>query len=86
MRRAAQRGLTLLEVLVSIGILALIGTLVGGLILLLASVNQWRLTDFGNLDYPHTMRWVIPGVTLTFLGFQTVLNSFFGSILGMRRK
>jgi hypothetical protein len=32
------------------------------------------------------MRWVIPGVTLTALGFQTVLSSFFFSILGLRRR
>jgi glycosyltransferase involved in cell wall biosynthesis len=57
-----------------------------GLSLLLGSINQWRLTAFGGLDYAHTMRWVIPGVTSTVMGFETVLNSFFGSILGMRRK
>ena len=57
-----------------------------GVVLLLGSINQWRLNDFGPLDYAHTMRWVIPGVTLTVLGVQTILNSFFGSILGMRRR
>jgi glycosyltransferase involved in cell wall biosynthesis len=57
-----------------------------GISLLLGSINQWRLTEFGALDYAHTMRWVIPGVTSTVLGFETVLNSFFGSVLGMRRK
>jgi len=36
-------------------------------------------------DYTRTMRWVIPGVTLTALGFQTFLSSFFVSILGIRR-
>jgi hypothetical protein len=41
---------------------------------------------FGHLDYAKTMRLVIPGVTLTALGFQTVLASFFISILGMRRR
>ena len=60
--------------------------LLAGFSLLLASINQWRLTDFGGLNYAYTMRWVIPGMTLTVLGFETVLNSFFGSILGMRRK
>ena len=59
--------------------------LVLGLALLLVAVNQWRLSDFGRLDYSHTMRWVIPGATLTTLGFQTVLASFLMSILGMRR-
>jgi glycosyltransferase involved in cell wall biosynthesis len=67
---------------------ALIGlaSLAVGVILLLVAVNQWRLTGFSRLDYSHTMRWVIPGATLTALGFQTVLSSFFVSILGMRRK
>jgi glycosyltransferase involved in cell wall biosynthesis len=57
-----------------------------GLALLLAAVNQWRVSDFGRLDYSHTMRWVIPGATLTALGFQTILASFLMSILGMRRR
>lgn len=57
-----------------------------GLVLLLEAVDQWRSVDFGRLDYAHTMRWVITGVTLTALGFQTILSSFFISILGMRRK
>jgi len=57
-----------------------------GALLLLGALNQWRFTGFGHLDYAHTMRWVIPGVTLTVLGFQTVLNSFFASILRMRRR
>lgn len=61
-------------------------TLLGGFALLLAAVNQWREAGFGHLDYAHTMRWVIPGVTLSALGFQTILSSFFLSILGMRRK
>jgi len=40
--------------------------------------------SFGELNYAETMRVVIPGVTLTALGFQTVLMSFFLSLLGMR--
>jgi glycosyltransferase involved in cell wall biosynthesis len=57
-----------------------------GLLLLLGALNQWRIAGFGDLDYSRTMRWVIPGVTLTALGFQTILSSFFLSILGMRRR
>jgi hypothetical protein len=57
-----------------------------GLILLGVAVQEWRLTDFGRLDYAKTMRVVVPGVTLVALGFQTVLSSFFVSLLGMRRK
>jgi hypothetical protein len=60
--------------------------LIIGLALLLGAVNQWRLAHFGNLDYAQTMRLVVPGVTLTALGFQTVLSSFFTSLLGMRRR
>jgi hypothetical protein len=39
---------------------------------------------FGPLDYADTMRWVIPGASLTALGFQTILGSFF--ILRLRRR
>jgi glycosyltransferase involved in cell wall biosynthesis len=60
--------------------------MVVGVALLVGAVNQWRIVSFGNLDYAHTMRWVIPGVTLTLLGFQTILSSFFISILDMKRK
>lgn len=65
-----------------------LGTVVflAGLILLGAAVLQWKSTHFGRLDYAVTMRWVIPGATLTALGFQTVLSSFFVSILGMKRR
>jgi glycosyltransferase involved in cell wall biosynthesis len=58
----------------------------GGLFLLGAAVLQWKSVHFGRLDYAVTMRWVIPGATLTALGFQTVLSSFFVSILGMKRR
>jgi len=58
--------------------------LVGGSLLTWA-VWKWKSVGFGPLDYSHTMRWVIPGATLTALGFQTVLSSFFVSILGMKR-
>lgn len=61
-------------------------SLVVGLLLLMGAVWQWRVAGFGRLDYAHTMRWVVPGVTLTALGFQTILGSFFVSILGMRRR
>jgi len=57
-----------------------------GMTLLMAAVNYWRQASFGHLDYAHTMRLVVPGATLTALGFQTILSSFFVSILGMRRR
>jgi hypothetical protein len=68
------------------GLVAGAAAITGGIALLLSAINQWRAHEFGALDYAHTMRWVIPGVTLTALGFQMVLGSFFLSILRMRRR
>lgn len=61
-------------------------TLVVGMVLLGSAVVQWVGGGFGHLDYASTMRRVIPGVTLTALGFQTILSSFFVSILGMHKR
>jgi glycosyltransferase involved in cell wall biosynthesis len=60
--------------------------LIAGLGLLVFSVNEWRQSDFGPLDYSYTMKFVIPGATLTALAVQTILSSFFVSILGVRGK
>jgi glycosyltransferase involved in cell wall biosynthesis len=68
------------------GLMAGVGAVCLGTTLLGLAVHQWWLVDFGNLDYAHTMRRVIPGVTLVALGFQTVLGSFFLNVLGLRRK
>jgi glycosyltransferase involved in cell wall biosynthesis len=57
-----------------------------GAALLIAAVVQWYRRDFGDLNYAHTMRVVIPGVTFTVLGVQTVLSSFFLSIMGLRSR
>ena len=66
----------------------LIGAITGGIgaVILLAAVNQWRVKGFGDLDYAETMRLVVPGVTLSVLGLQTVLGCFFLSLLGLRRR
>ena len=55
-----------------------------GTFLLLGAGEQWRALNFGELDYRRTMRWVIPGATMAVLGFQTMLSSFFISMLRMR--
>lgn len=68
------------------GLAAGVVVLLTGVGLLLAAVAQWQAANFGRLDYAHTMRWVIPGVTLTALGFQTVLASFFVAVLGWYRR
>jgi glycosyltransferase involved in cell wall biosynthesis len=66
-------------------VVGVVGLLLG-LALLGIAVLRWYDRDFGALDYVRTMRVVIPGVTLTALGVQTMLSSFFLSILGMRSR
>lgn len=61
-------------------------SLLAGVALLLVAVFIWREAHFGHLDYARTMRWVVPGATLTALGVQTVFSSFILSILRMRRR
>lgn len=60
-------------------------TLVGLALLVVVMVRWWQ-TGFGPLDYPSTLRLSIPGVMFTSLGVQTILSSFFASILGLRRR
>ena len=57
-----------------------------GLALLLRGVSIWFAAGFGRLDYASTMRVVVPGVTLTSLGVQTVLGAFLLSIFELRRR
>jgi glycosyltransferase involved in cell wall biosynthesis len=61
------------------------GFVAGGLLILLAAL-QWQENGFGDLDYEIGMRWVIPGVTGVALGIQTILSSFFVSMLGMNKR
>ena len=67
------------------GLVASLATMAVGLLLLAAAVNQWRLHDFGNLDYASTMRVVVPGVMLTAVGIQTLLASFLIGIMRTAR-
>ena len=50
------------------------------------TVEQWRAAGFGHPEYTHTMRWVVPSVTLAAVGFRTLLSGFFASILGMHKR
>ncbi len=67
------------------GLVIGVGSFVVGLGLIGVAFAEWRVTGFGDLDYAYTMRWLIPGVTLAALGFQTILSGWFVSILGMSR-
>jgi glycosyltransferase involved in cell wall biosynthesis len=67
------------------------GLIVGALVTLLGVVLlgtvlwRWWAAGFGPLDYRATLRFSIPGVMFASLGAQTILSSFFASILGLRR-
>ena len=69
-----------------VGLVIAAGALMIGLILLGVAINQWRVADFGHLDYAHTMRFVVPGATLTALGFQTILSAFMISFLDLEHR
>ena len=56
-----------------------------GVVLIAAVVIQWWQASFGSLDYPQTMRLVVPGVMLFALGFQTMMASMLASVLKMHR-
>jgi len=68
-----------------------VGLLVGGLFILaglagsFSALNLWKLHSFGPLDSSETLRIVIPAFTALTLGCQTVLSSFFLSVLGLKR-
>jgi glycosyltransferase involved in cell wall biosynthesis len=68
------------------------GLIAGGLLFALglgasfSAVAYWESVRFGPLDLEKTMRLVIPGIVCCTLGFQTILSSFFLSILGIVRR
>jgi glycosyltransferase involved in cell wall biosynthesis len=67
------------------GIVAGALLLAAGIGLSIYALSFWGAHSFGSLDPSQTLRLVIPAVTLIALGLQTVLSSFFLSILGLER-
>jgi hypothetical protein len=65
------------------GLVFAIVTAVAGVLMIAAVVWRWWQQDFGELEYPLTMRWVVPGVTLIAIGFQTAMASLMGGVLKM---
>lgn len=68
------------------------GLLVGGILVAFGIAGtvygfyRWSVRSFGPLDAQHSLRIVIPSLTALVLGSQTVLSSFFLSLLGLRRR
>jgi hypothetical protein len=57
-----------------------------GVTLITTVIFTWWQSDFGKLDYPQTMRLVVPGVTLVAVGFQTAMASLMAGVLRMQRR
>jgi len=69
-----------------LGILVGAGLVALGLIGSLWAISDWRARSFGALNPQQTLRLVVPAVLALILGFQTVLSSFFLSVLGLSRR
>jgi len=59
--------------------------LIIGLILSYKGLASWQATQFGVLDTSTTLRIIIPAITALQLGIQTILFSFFFSVLGLKK-
>jgi len=67
------------------GALAGLGLILAGLAMSVVAIFVWGDSGFADLDYRETLRLVVPAGTMLILGVQTVLASFFISILGIQR-
>ena len=68
------------------GLIAGAAMVIGGVSASVYAVSVWKAHSFGALDPFHTLRIVIPAATLIAMGSQTILSSFFLSVLGLRRR
>jgi len=60
--------------------------LIGGLLVSIYAVFFWGARSFGPFEITDFLRIIIPAVTLITLGFQTMLTSFFLSILCLKHR
>jgi glycosyltransferase involved in cell wall biosynthesis len=67
------------------GLIASLISVISGKCMIGYVVCLWWQKDFGALDYPFTMRWVVPGVTLMALGFQTLMAALLAGVLRLHR-
>jgi Glycosyl transferase family 2 len=65
----------------------LIGAAIGvaGLVGLIFSLTYWHANKFGQLNYEHALRLMVPSATALVLSCQLVLGTFFLSILGIKQ-
>lgn len=57
-----------------------------GFVLMYTGSRQWLSSSFSPEDYRATILMLAPGITLACLGLQTILSTFFISMLNLRRQ
>jgi hypothetical protein len=64
-----------------------LGAIIGiaGLVGLIFSLTYWQAHKFGQLNYEHALRLMVPSVTALVVSCQLVLGTFFLSILGIKQ-
>ncbi len=66
------------------------GLVIGALLLVIGAVLSvigfvnWGQSSFRHLNFTHEMRIAIPAAVTLMLGVQTILSSFFLSVLGLK--
>jgi glycosyltransferase involved in cell wall biosynthesis len=68
------------------GILAGLALILTGVVLTVIALAIWGDAGFSNLNYRDTLRLVIPASTALIVGVETVLSSFFVSILTIEHR
>ena len=59
--------------------------ILGALVATIYAYQNWQAVNFGDITGVSTLRTVIPAITALLLGVQTILFSFFFSILGLKK-
>ena len=67
------------------GLLAGAAIGIAGLVGLIFSLTYWQANKFGQLNYEHALRLMVPSVTALVVSCQLVLGTFFLSILGIKQ-
>ncbi|HLH83156.1 MAG TPA: glycosyltransferase family 2 protein [Trebonia sp.] len=80
---AAQRVLG--ELSLERGLLAGAAFGIAGLVGLVFSLTYWQAKGFGQLNYEHALRLMVPSVTALVLSCQLIFATFFLSILGIKQ-
>ncbi len=80
---AAQRVLG--ELSLERGLLAGAAFGIAGLVGLVFSLTYWQANKFGQLNYEHALRLMVPSVTALVLSCQLIFATFFLSILGIKQ-